>query len=75
MNYVTVKNPTDIKLAGILVNFERVNDSLKVVTLSDGKGGICRFTAGSYEGANVTVPAPPKKEDRYILRGEVPVLG
>lgn len=75
MNFVTAKKPSDIKLAGIAVHFERVNDSLKVVTLTDGKGGVCRFKAGSYESADVTVPAPPKKETKYVLRGELPVVG
>lgn len=75
MNYVTVKHASDIKLAGITVNLEHVNNSLKVVTLTDGKGGLCRFSAGNYESANVTVPAPPKKETRYVLRGELPVVG
>lgn len=75
MHYVTAKKPSDIKLAGIKVGFEYVNDSLKVVTLRDVDGNICKFTSGSYEGANVTVPAPPKKEKRHVLRGELPVVG
>lgn len=75
MNFVTAKRPADIKLSGIIVNFEHVNDSLKVVTLSDGKGGVCRFSAGSYESANVTVPAPPKMEKRYVMRADLPDVG
>jgi hypothetical protein len=75
MRYVTAKKPADIKLHGIHASFEFVNDSLKVVTLKDANGGVVRFAAGSYEAANVTVPAPPKMEKRYVLRGELPVVG
>lgn len=74
MNYTAAKTPTDIKLEGITVSFDRTDNSLRGVYLRDAKGNHCRFIIDSYN-FKAEVPAPPKKEKRYIVRAELPVIG
>lgn len=73
-NFVSVKNASEIKLDGITVALDKANDSLKAVYLSDGKGGVLRIVLDSYSIC-AQVPAPPKKEKRYVLRGTVDGIG
>lgn len=76
MNYVTVDKPSDIKLSGIKVDFERIGTRLASVTLTDSEGGFVRFNApNDYNGVVPLVAAPPKTEKRYVIRADLPVVG
>lgn len=74
MEYVQAKKATDIKLDGITVTFDKVDTTLNAVYLKDAAGNHCRIMLQSYS-MQAQVPAPPKKEKRHVVRGEVPSLG
>jgi len=47
---------------------------LRAVYFRDAKGNHCRVAIESYS-MFVHIPAPPKKVKRYVLSGELPVIG
>ena len=74
MNYATAKTAADIVLDGITVSFDKTDTTLRAVYFRDAKGNHCRVSLQSY-AMNAEIPAPPKKEKRHILRGDVPGIG
>lgn len=74
MNYDIATTADQIKLTGIKVAFDRVGTQLKAVYFRDSDGNVCRVALDSYN-LTVNIPAGPKMGKRYILRGELPVVG
>jgi hypothetical protein len=76
MNFETLKNPNDLKLEGIKVTTEKLDDTIKSITLTDSKGNVARFIATSdySRTIGVVVPAKPKKKTVYVLAGTVSEL-
>lgn len=75
MRYVNAKSVSELKLVGVTVTFDMVNDSLKAVYFRDAEGNHCRVVIEGYTGIFAQVPAPPKTEKRHVLRADLPVLG
>lgn len=73
-NFVSIKSASEIKLEGVTVTLDKVNDCLKGVYIADGSGGMCRIVLDSYS-LSAQIPAPPKKEKRYVLRGTIDGIG
>lgn len=68
MNLRAIKVQSDINLEGIAVEIEKVNQSIRSVTLTDAKGHMVKFHC-SY-GLEVNVPAEPVKQTQYAIRGK-----
>lgn len=75
LRYVNAKCASEIKLAGVTVTFDTTNDALRGVYLRDEHGNRCRIVIENYSNLYAQVPAPPKTEKMYVLRGEVPAIG
>lgn len=71
MKYITAKSASDIRLKGIVVEFEIADGRTKSATLTDEDGNVVKFTQESYSNFCVYVPEPPKKVTKYRLAGEV----
>lgn len=70
MKFVSVKKNADVKLEGITVDFDIVDNSVKAIMLKDAKGNVLRVSERAYN-LYVEVPAPPEKEIKHKLSGEV----
>lgn len=70
MKLVSVKTADAIKLTGITVELEIVDNSTKSATLTDADGNMVQFAIDSYN-FKVYVKAPPVRVKKYHLHGEV----
>ena len=72
-NLVTAKSIDQVKIEGVKLEWERHDGSVRLLRITDAKGGTVTIKAGpSYtESVIVLVPEPPKMEDRWVLLGEV----
>lgn len=72
MNLVSVKNASDIKLAGVSIEFERNDNALTAVRISDPDGNfiIIKNVNAYSNSVAVMVKEPPKTEERFLLKGE-----
>ncbi len=71
MNTKTAKKESDVVLAGVTVEFTRVDDAIKGVILRDGVGSYVEFRSGDWGGFVVLVPSPPPMVDRWQIKGEL----
>jgi len=70
MNMKTVKNLSDVSLAGVSVELEKTDGNVTGVIITDGKGG--RLVARKTDwGMTVLVPAPPKMVKRHRIEGKL----
>ena len=69
MKWVSIKSASDVKLEGIKVDIEQVNNSLSAVIFTDAKGHTCKIVLQSYSMLFV-MPEPPKLEDRWLVAGK-----
>lgn len=67
MNLVSAKKNSDIQLPGLCVDIERIDGSIKTITLSCGDKVV--VIRGDWSGMSVAVPAPPKLVKRWRLTG------
>lgn len=65
------KSAADVKLEGLLVEFERHDGNLKAVLLTDASGRRVKIAVDSYYSMDVLIPSPPKKVTKFRLTGEV----
>lgn len=63
MHLKTVKDPTEIKLAGISIETERSDDSISAIKLTDNDGNVAVIRIDGW-ALKVLVPAPPKGWDK-----------
>lgn len=70
MKLVTVKTKEDIKLNGITVELEIVDNQTKSATLTDADGNMVQFALESYS-FKAYIPAPPVRVKKWVLQGEV----
>lgn len=70
MRFIEVKKQSDIKLNGITVDLDVVNETVKGITLRDTAGGILKVVESGY-AISVQVPAPPKTEKRWRVAGSL----
>lgn len=68
MKWQRIKKSSDASLAGVLVQIEEVDRSVKAVTLTDAKGNQVKIALDSYS-MNVLVPAEPTMKDAFRLHG------
>jgi hypothetical protein len=66
VRYVTVKKLSDVKVAGVKLEADVVNDTFNSVTLFDKDGNFVRFKS-PYGNLSVEVKAPPKTEKKTVL--------
>ena len=72
MNMQTVKKESEIKLDGLKVEITRKDGTAMGITLRDGNGGTLVIQSNGWgNGIDVLVPAPPKKVDRWAVKGSI----
>lgn len=71
MNLKSVKKENEVNLHGVLVAFERQDNSIMGVTIRDGNGGTLVVRQGPYSSLNVFIPAPPSMVKRWKIEGEL----
>lgn len=74
MNFIKVKKPSTLHLDGINIDLEMVTNpgydpKIMAAKFTDAAGNIVVVTTESRYAMEVLVPAPPKKEDRWVLSG------
>lgn len=67
MNLKSIKKDSDAKLSGITIDIDRVDGSVRRVSLRDDKGGLV-VIQGDY-GVSVSVPEPPKMVKQWRIEG------
>ncbi len=72
MKYITTKKPQEIKLEGINIEVEKVNEDISSLKLTDSKGNILKLNRENYYGSiQVYIKAPPKLEKRWFVTGKI----
>ncbi len=73
MNLITAKSLDQVSLAGVVVDWQKHDGNIKLLTLTDSTGKTLTIkVANSYsDNLSILVPQPPKKEIRHVLHGEV----
>lgn len=71
MDLQKLKSATEVNLAGIACDFERVDGNLKRVKLRDKAGRTVSIQLDGYYDLTVVAPKPPEKVTRFALSGEV----
>jgi hypothetical protein len=69
MNWETVKTNKDATLDGIDIEIDKSDSSITSVTFTDKSGGKLRIRMDSYT-MRVDIPAKPKTEKKWALKGE-----
>jgi hypothetical protein len=69
MKTQTIKSLSEIKLAGIVVDGEVRDGSIKSVRLTDQEGRMVQFCVQQYDVLNVAVPTKPKMVKKWAVRG------
>lgn len=72
MDLVTAKVASDVKLSGVKVEFERNDNQVVSIKITDDAGEFAVIKAQSSYSHNLSVltKAPPRMEDKFALRGE-----
>jgi hypothetical protein len=70
VKFKSVKKSAEVALAGIKVDIDFVDGSIKAVNLTDANGAFVRITERGYN-LYVEIPAPPETEKKYQLKGSV----
>jgi len=70
VKYKTVKKASEIVLAGVKVDLDVVDGSVKGLTLTDINGSVLRVSDRAYN-MFIEIPAPPETETKFKLSGTV----
>jgi len=69
MNWETVKASKDAVLDGVAIEIDKADSSTTAVIFTDSRGGKLRLRLDSYRIC-IEVPAKPKTEKKFALKGE-----
>lgn len=73
MKWVRTKKASEIKLKGIKVESDYVEDCLSAIILTDSEGNSIKIQREStyYSSVNVLIPAPPKIKKQFVVKGKI----
>lgn len=70
MKFQTIKKDSEVFLNGVNVSIDRVDNSLRSITLTDDVGNVVKVQIASYS-MEILVPAAPKMVEKFMLKGNV----
>lgn len=72
MKWVRTKKASEIKLKGIKVESDYVEDYLSEIILTDSEGNSIKIQReNTYSSVNVLIPAPPKIKKQFVVKGKI----
>ncbi len=72
MKYTTIKNASEIPLAGVKVDFDVIDKTIRVVNIHDSNGGALRIHVDGYSNyLTISIPAKPEMKKVFRLSGKV----
>lgn len=70
IKWKTVKDDSELKLAGCTIEVERIDGAAKAVIIRDGAGGVVKIWENSW-ALGIAVPAPPEAKVAWAVTGKV----
>lgn len=70
IKWKTVKDDSELKLAGCTIEVERIDGAAKAVIIRDGSGGVVKIWENSW-ALGIAVPEPPEAKVAWAVTGKV----
>lgn len=70
IKWKTVKDDSELKLAGCTIEVERIDGAAKAAIIRDGSGGVVKIWENSW-ALGIAVPEPPEVKVAWAVTGKV----